>query len=157
MNQMNFLKIDDIQGESKFQGHTQEIDVVSWNWGFETASSTPADSGSASRITVSAFTFSHYVDLATPVLMKTCLSGTRKRQARLSVRSDPNARFDHFVLTFDDVMLTASSLNAADNASRTLETVTFTFKKVTEDYTQTKADGSAGPRTSASYDIAHNH
>lgn len=87
MNQMNFLKIDDIQGESKFQGHTQEIDVISWNWGFATA----------------------------------------------------------------------SSLNTADNASRTLETVTFTFKKVTEDYTQTKADGSAGSRTSASYDIAHSH
>jgi type VI secretion system secreted protein Hcp len=157
MNQMNFLKIDDIQGESKFQGHTQEIDVISWKWGFENAAPMPVDSASASGISVSSFTFTHYIDLATPVLMKTCLSGIPKRQAKLSVRLEPNARFDQFILTFEDVKLTASSLDAMDNAARTMETVSFTFKKVTEDYIQTKADGSAGLRISASYEPGHNH
>ena len=159
MIQKNFIKIDQIDGECNIRGHEKEIDVLGWSW---TAGNVPGESQSniaqSGRVkpAVSNFAFSHYVDMATPKIMKACLEGLHARNARLSVRSDPNSSTDYFTLSFDDVMLTSSVLTAAENCSRTIETVTFWFAKVTEEYTSLKPDGSAGSKISTSFDPIKN-
>lgn len=152
MSQLSFLRIDDIPGESTFRGHEREIDVTSWNWGFSIDSdSPPTPHPPAGRAKIAAFTFTHRVDLATPNLMKACLQQKKIRNARLNVRANANALFEYFTLSFEDVVIICSELASPEDSFRTIETVAFTFVKVTEEYTQIKHDGTAGTKVSFSY------
>jgi len=158
MSQLNFLKIDEIQGESKFRGHEKEIDVLGWNWNFAVEnSSQPAPQPPSGRTKVSAFTFTHLVDLATPSIMKACLTHVRKHHALLSIRSGTNTRFDNFTLAFDNVVFLSSTLLAADDGARTIESVSLMFDKVTEEYTQINQDGTAGNKLTFSFIVGANH
>ncbi len=65
------LKIGDIKGQSATKGHTDEIDVLSWNWGLTQSASahvaTGAGSGSAD---VRDLTIKKYIDSASPTLIQ---------------------------------------------------------------------------------------
>lgn len=87
MAQDIFLKIDGIEGESPDAAHKGEIEVIGWNWGMAQQSSMHAGSGGgAGKATVKDLTFLHWVDRASPNLLKYCLTGEHIPEARLTVR-----------------------------------------------------------------------
>jgi type VI secretion system secreted protein Hcp len=153
MPQKNYLKIDQINGESQIRGHENEIEVLSWNWAVTVPGGASTSGGSSGRAKVSGITFVHYVDLASPKLLKSCLAGTHSPRAVLSIHSDPNAAFDYLRLTLDDVIFTSLIISATEGCSRTIETVTMEFAKITEDYTRATATGTAGAKLSTTFDV----
>ena len=156
MSQINFLKIDQIEGESKDRQHSREIDVLSWNWAFAVSGPTSGTGRGTRGPLVSGITFSHYIDNASPKLMKACLAQSHILRAKLSVRPEAPSTFDNFTLALDDVTVKSVNQLALEGCNRTIETVVIEFKKVTEEYTPTRQDGTPGQKVSTTYDISTN-
>ncbi len=58
-----FLKLGDITGESKADGHVGEIEIMSWSWGATQSGSTRSISGStAGKVNVQDLTFTKLMD-----------------------------------------------------------------------------------------------
>jgi type VI secretion system secreted protein Hcp len=152
MPQQNYLRIDQINGESQIHGHEHEIEVINWNWTI-THVGANTRAGAAGRPVVSGVTFSHYIDFASPPILKNCFSGTHSLRAVLSVNSNPDAPFDNFRLTMEEVKFTSIVLSAIDDCSRTIETVTMEFAKITEEYTKANTSGTAGDSLSVTIDV----
>ena len=64
-----FLELSGIPGESVAQGHANEIELLSWNWGLNQRT------GESNRVRLSDLSVTKYVDRATPALMRHCSSG----------------------------------------------------------------------------------
>jgi type VI secretion system secreted protein Hcp len=87
MAQDIFLKLNGIDGESPDATHKNEIEVLSWNWGVTQGSNMHAGSGGgAGKATVHDLVFEHFVDCASPNLIKYCLIGKPIAEAKLTVR-----------------------------------------------------------------------
>ena len=72
-----FMKIRDIQGESRDKDHKDEIEVLSWSWGLsnQVASPSPGGGAGAGKVKFQDISFTHLVDKASPNLMLSCASG----------------------------------------------------------------------------------
>ncbi len=153
-----FLRLDGIPGEYTDRSHRDEIEVLGWNWSFmNTQTTTGGGGGGGGRPVVSGITITHKIDKTSPVLMKSCLHGSMIRDAKLSVvKSNGRIEFDYYVILVKNVKITSVVQTESDDLSSTLETVTFVFTNVTEEYTITKPDGTAGQKVTATYDITTN-
>jgi len=80
-----FLKLDGIQGESKADKHTDEIDVLSFSWG-ATQSGTFAGGGGggAGKVAMQDFHFTMLHSKASPALMLACAQGDHIKSAILT-------------------------------------------------------------------------
>ncbi len=77
-----FMKIRDIQGESRDKDHKDEIEVLSWSWGLsnQVASPSPGGGAGAGKTKFQDISFTHLVDKASPNLMLSCASGKHTRK-----------------------------------------------------------------------------
>jgi len=156
MAQKIFVKIEGIPGESTDQRHKDEIEVLNWSWSFLQQQSGPRGGGAGGgKPVVSGIAFTHKIDKSSPLLMSKCLTGAQFREAILSIQSS-RPDLDNLVFKAQDVLI--SSVVLSDNVEDPYpaETVTYTFKKITEEYTPLKPDGTPGTKITSCYDITAN-
>jgi len=109
-----FAKIGDIKGESRDAKHKDEIEVLSWSWGVtQTGSVTRGRGGGAGKATFQDFTFTHHIDKASPLLMKSCATGTHIPEATIAVRKAGKAQQDYLIIKMTDVLITGVALSVA--------------------------------------------
>jgi type VI secretion system secreted protein Hcp len=153
-----FLKIAGLKGESKDKDHKDEIDVLSWRWGADNSGSFHGGGGGgAGKVKVQDLTVKKYVDMASPDLMKACMSGTHFEVARLFVRKAGEKPLEYVIFTMSPVRVTGilSSATTIED-DRLTETITLHFAALQMDYKEQTASGTGGARTSAGWDIAGN-
>ena len=158
MAQDIFLKINGIDGESLDSSHKNEIEVLNWNWAIQQESNMHAGSGGGSgKAQVSDFQFVHYVDRASPNLMKFCLTGKHIQEAKLVVRKAGGNPLEYLKITMTDVIVTqvAPGGSSTDDV-RVSETVSLSFAKVKQEYTVQNQQGGSGGAITAAYDIKGN-
>jgi type VI secretion system secreted protein Hcp len=108
------LKIDGINGESVIDGHEDEIDVLSWNWGVTNAGSMDSGTGGGSgRPQVQDISIVKYVDRASPGLLFKCLNGEYLNEAILTVRKAGKDPIEFLVITLSAVTVTSVSTGAS--------------------------------------------
>lgn len=135
-----FLKIGDIQGESKDAKHKDEIVVSSWVWGLAQSRATPSGGG-AGRVSLQDLTFTHTIDKASPNLMQACANGRHMPEATLSVRKTGGQPQDYLTIKMTDVLVGAVLAGMQDGQSAGLEHVTLSFAKVAFEYRPQKPTG----------------
>src|SRR6266850_2405468 len=82
-----FAKIGDIKGESQDDKHKEEIELLSWSWGVnQTGTASHGSGAGAGKASFSDFSFAHYVDKASPNLMKACATGEHIKEATITQR-----------------------------------------------------------------------
>jgi type VI secretion system secreted protein Hcp len=155
MAQKILLKIDQVVGESQIPRHEKEIEILNWSWSMGPVSSATSAGGgrTAARPAALPFIFSHYVDTASPNLMKLCLQGGHTHEATLFVCSQGRELVEYFKLTFEDVIITSVVISTNDDSSRTIESVNMLFTKAKEEYRQIKPDGTLGQPIIFSFDF----
>ena len=80
-----FLKIDGVTGESKANGHVDEIEVFSFSLGASNPSSVAYGHGSgAGKVDISSLSIQKQVDNASAKLFQNCASGKHSEPARWS-------------------------------------------------------------------------
>jgi type VI secretion system secreted protein Hcp len=151
-----FAKIGDIKGESRDTRHKDEIDVLSWSWGL-TQSVAPGrgGGGGAGKATFSDLTFVHNIDKASPILFKTCATGTHIPEAVLTARKAGRGQVDFLVVKLSDVLITGVHATVSGTADMS-ETVSLSFAKVELEYRPQKENGAAAAGVSFKYDLLKN-
>ncbi|CAM3208540.1 Hcp family type VI secretion system effector [Cupriavidus taiwanensis] len=158
MAQDIFLKINGIDGESQDASHKNEIEVLAWDWSIEQQSTMHAGSGGgAGKATVSDLSFEHFIDRASPNLMKYCLTGKHINEAVLVVRKAGGNPLEYLKLTMTDVIVTrVSPKGSVDDEVRMREQVALSFSRVKQEYVVQNAQGGSGGAVTAGYDIKGN-
>ncbi|MQR02106.1 Hcp family type VI secretion system effector [Glaciimonas soli] len=157
MAQDIFLKINGIDGESKDDKHSNEIEVQSWSWGITQQSNMHAGSGGgAGKATVDDLTFTHAVDKSSPNLMKYCLTGKHIDSAVLTVRKAGGNPLEFLKITMSDVIVTKVQPGGSNSDTGIQELIGLSFSKVKQEYAVQNAQGGSAGAITASYDIKGN-
>ena len=152
-----FLKIGDIEGESPDDAHTNEIEVVSWNWGIsQPGSMATGGGGGTGRADFSSLDFTHRVDKATPNLMKICATGEHVDEATMTIRKSGTDPQEFIIITMEKVFVTQVSPSGQDGGGEIYEGVSLQFAKVKFEYKPQKEDGSLDAGVTFEYDIKAN-
>jgi len=138
-----FARIGTIKGESQDARHKDEIDVLSWSWGVsQSGTAGHGAGGGAGKANFHDFTFTHHVDKATPLLMKTCATGQHISDATITVRKAGNGQQEYLIITLTDLIVTSVSTSVSAEGGTTIESVVLAFAKVDLEYKPQKPDGS---------------
>ncbi len=158
MAQDIFLKINGIDGESMDAAHKDEIQLLNWSWRIIQDSTMHAGSGGGSgKATVEDLEFEHYIDRASPNLMKFCLTGKHIPEAKLTVRKSGGNPLEYLKITMTDVIVTRVAPNGSStDAIGGLEKVRLSFAKVKSEYTVQNQQGGSGGAVTAGFDIKGN-
>src|SRR5881394_1537913 len=152
-----FIKIGDVDGESKDKTHLKSIDVLAWSWGLSNSGSAHMGGGAgAGKVNVQDISITKYVDSASPKLMLACCSGTHYPEALLTVRKAGGTPVEYIKIKVEEVLITAVSTGGSGGEDRLTENVTLNFAKVHLDYVPQDAKGASGTAIPMSWDIAAN-
>lgn len=132
-----FLKLSgpDIAGESTDASHPGEIPVLSWSHSFNQPVPPGAVGGKASH---SDFTFSKYLDTATPALLEHCWSGAPIEKAVITCyRSDgDNAAVLYLRIELESVIVSNVSIGGGQGDLPT-ENISLAYARLTYAYMPT--------------------
>ena len=142
-----FLKVETakqgaIKGESNDSGHGGEIDILGWSWGMHSKSSMSAG-GPSGKATINELHVLKLVDSASTALMSTLRNNEVVKKAVLSVRKAGKGQFEYLKITIENGRVTALDVATDDNESlpRITEKLSFSFHKISVEYTPQGADG----------------
>ena len=134
MNSDFFIKVAKADGESKKEGHSGEIEVLSWAWGLSNASSAGVGGGAGKGKAVPQdLTFMHNYDKASPVLAKFCADGTHIDEVKLTARKSGGGQEDYLVITLKSAFITGCSFSASSGGD-IVESVSMAFKEIKTEY-----------------------
>lgn len=153
------LKIEgkNIKGESKIDGHEDEIDIYAWSWGM-TQSGTfhTGKGGGAGKVNVQDLTVTKFVDASSPDFMMHCCNGAHIPKATLTIRKSGEKAIDYVVIEMDKLMVTSVQPAGNPGDELVMETVTFNFAKFKIVYTAQADDGSADGQFDCAWDVEKN-
>lgn len=151
------LKIDGVDGESKIDGHEDEIDVLAWSWGASQSGSLHVGGGGGSgKANVQDVSITKYVDKASTNLLRKCLNGAHLTEAVLTVRKAGESPVDYVAITMSPVLVTSVSTGGSGGEDRLTENITLNFAKAKYSYTPQKEDGSADAAIDLTWNIETN-
>jgi type VI secretion system secreted protein Hcp len=152
-----FMKLGDIAGESKQDGHTGEIEIMSWSWGATQSGSTQSISGStAGKVNVHDLTFTKLVDASTPNIVKAVCAGTAFPLALLTCEKSAGAGkkpIQYFKMKLKNVLVSTYAVGGANGSDTHTETVTLNFGSVETTYTGMNADGGPGKSIPVAWNV----
>ena len=154
-----FIKIIDIQGESRDSRHRDEIEVLSWAWGLSNPASAAAmgGGGRAQKASFQDLSFTHLVDKASPNLMLSCASGRRHPEAKLTVRKpDPTTAEEFILITLSDVAVTSVQSTGTRGPEGLVEQVALNFARVDFEYRPQRPDGAPEAGVHFNWDLKRN-
>jgi type VI secretion system secreted protein Hcp len=152
-----FLKLDSIKGESQDATHKDEIEVLAWAWDVAQESSMHSGSGGGSgKAMVRELKFSHYLDCASPNLIKFALIGKHIPQAVLVARKAGGLPHEYLKITMKDVIITRVKTVSYADPSIAIETVSLSFAEFRKEYFIQNEQGGLGGTISVGYDIKRN-
>ena len=153
-----FLKLGDLKGESIVDGHEEEIQVLSWNWGMSQAGTThKGTGGGAGKVDVQDMTISKTADTSSPNLAMACCNGKHFEEATLTVRKAGESPLDFLTITMKDVIITSVQEGGAMGAEEVDETVALNFAEFKYSYQpQDNKGAKAGGAVEIEYNIAKN-
>ncbi len=159
MGLTGYLKIPDIDGESKRVGHEDEIEVHGVHWKVAQSARSSRGSGrSRARARVDSLTCYKTTDAASVYLALACLQGKSFSEMVLSVRKDSGeAHLDYLIITMENVGISDFEMvnDGSDaDAEVIIEQVGLSFESVKMKYTELADDHSIGVEHEIEFDIA---
>lgn len=151
-----YLKLGDIKGESTDDKHKEEIDVLSWAWSMNNPTSMVSGGGGGrGKVNIADIQFTHYVDKASPNIMKMCATGEHFKEGTIIQRKQGKTPQEYLIIKMTDVMVSSVS-NQGNGGDHPTESVTLAFAKVDFEYKPQKADGQLDAGVHFKYDVKAN-
>lgn len=152
-----YLKIDEIEGESKDDNHKNWIDVLSWSWGESNAGAhAMGGGGGAGKVSMQDFNFAMTVNKATPKLMLACATGKHIKDATLVARKAGGKQEMYLTITMTDVLVSSYQTGGSTGGGLPMENVSLNFSKIEYEYRPQKPDGSMDSPVKVGYDVKAN-
>src|SRR5262245_8400822 len=122
-----FLKLQGVTGEAGDAEHKGEIEVVSWSWGLQTATSVHTGQA-AGRMTMGELQVVKRVDQATATLMTFLRTNKLVDAGKLTVRKAGKTPLEYFTIELQKVRIT--SIKTESENTELIERVNLGFNKV---------------------------
>ncbi len=153
-----FLKIDSIKGDAEDDKHKGEIEVLSWTWSVtQTGTTHSGTGGGAGKANVQDISVTKYVDRATPILLKHCLSGIHVKEAVLTVRKAAGTKpLEYVKMKMKEAIISSLTTGGHGSDERLTETLGINFALVEFEYVPQKPDGSGDASIPMTWNIAKN-
>jgi type VI secretion system secreted protein Hcp len=131
-----------IKGESIDKTHANEIDVVSWSWGMQARQSLGGGVATG-KAAMRELKVVKRVDSASTALMSALRTNELITKAVLTLRKAGKSPLEYLKITIEQGRVTALSIEAGDRSASAemFEDVTFSFNKITVEYTPQGTDG----------------
>jgi type VI secretion system secreted protein Hcp len=151
------LKINGVDGESKIQGHEDEIDVLAWSWGMsQSGTMHVGGGGGAGKVDIQDISLTKYVDKASPTLMKMCCNGKHFDEVLLTARKAGEEALEYLKIKMKQVLVTSINTGGSGGEDRLTENVSLNFAKYEVAYTPQKEDGSGDAEITTNWNIEKN-
>lgn len=152
-----YLKLGDIKGEATDEKHKDEIDVLAWSWGVSNPTSMASGGGGGvGKVSFQDLHFTHYVDKASPNIMKMCATGEHLKEVTLTQRKQGKTPQEYLIIKLSDVMVSSVSDGGSGAGDQPVENVSLAFAKIDLEYKPQKADGSLDAGIHFKYDVKAN-
>jgi type VI secretion system secreted protein Hcp len=153
-----YLKLDGVEGESQKEGHTKEIEVLSWSWGGSNDGSFAHGSGGGTgKFTASDLSCQAYISKASAKLLQACAKGTHVDKGVLSCRKSggDTKPYDFLKLTFEHCLVSSFQAGGSSGSESLADSFSINFSKITYEYfVQDASKGTVSSSGSVSYDLA---
>ena len=139
---VNGARAGPITGESQDSKHKNEIEVLAWSWGMQGKPSL-GGGGATGKSTMRELRITKRVDKASTALMSALRNNEPIKVATLTIRKIGKTALEYLTIKIEDGRVMSLEIEAGDasNAPALLERVSFSFNKVTVDYTPQGPDG----------------
>jgi type VI secretion system secreted protein Hcp len=149
-----YMKIDEAKGESKADGHKDEIDVLAWSWGESNSGSFHiGGGGGAGKVNMQDFSFTKYVDKASPNLLLFCANGKHLAKAELVCRKAGEKALEYLKITLTEVLVSSYSTGGSGGEDRLTENVSLNYAKIEFEYTEQDDKGGKGKAIKVGWDM----
>ncbi len=135
-----------IQGEAQDDKHKGEVEVLAWSWGMQGKPSL-AGGAASGKATMRELKITKRVDKASTALMSALRTNELIKKAILTVRKIGKNPLEYLKITIEDGRVVSLDVEAGDigGSPMLLEKVSFSFSKITVEYTpQGPSGGSLG-------------
>jgi type VI secretion system secreted protein Hcp len=133
-----------INGEAHDDKHKNEIEVLAWSWGMQGRAAL-GGGGATGKATVRELRVTKRVDKSSTALMAALRHNEPIKEATLTVRKAGKEQLEYFTVKIENGRVMSIDIEAGDvaNSPAMFEKVTFSFNKITIQYTPQAEDGSA--------------
>ena len=133
-----------IKGESQDTAHADEIDIVSWSWGMQGHNSLGGGVATG-KASARELRIVKRIDSASTPLLAALRANEMITKAVLTMRKAGKTQLEYLKVTIEQGRVTGVTIEAGDSegGSQALESVTFSFNKITVEYVPQGKDGQA--------------
>jgi type VI secretion system secreted protein Hcp len=146
---VNGARHGQISGEAHDDKHKNEVEVLGWSWGMQGKASL-GGGGATGKATMRELKIIKRVDKASTALMAALRTNEAIKTAVLTVRKSGKNPLEYFTIKIEDGRVMSLDIEAGDESSSSslLEKVTFSFNKISIEYTPQGPDGGGLGKTS---------
>jgi len=125
----------DIAGESKADGHTDEIDISSWSWGEVNSGSGRGVGGQgAGRVDMQDIHFTATMSKASTALMLACATGDAVDKAVLTCRKAGGDQGEFLIVTLEDGLISSYQTGGSQGDLIPTDQFSINFSKIKIEY-----------------------
>jgi type VI secretion system secreted protein Hcp len=150
-----FLDAGDIKGESTAEGHANQIDVRSYEFGVAHPVSLSPTGSATGKTVFDEFKITKVTDKASPRLFLFCAQGKHIPKVVFTARKRGDRPQEFLTITLRDVLV-SSYQHVTENNTYPVEQVSFTFSRIDIEYRPQNADGTLGDLVKAGWDLKSN-
>lgn len=153
-----FLKLEGIDGESEDSKQKGWIELLSWSWGeVQTGSAGKGGGSGVGKVDMQDFSFTKFLDKATPKLMLFCASGKHIPTVEFMARKAGGEQEHYMKMKLIDVLVSSfQTSNSAGSGSLPVESISINFSKIELEYFQQDAKGKTASAGKAHWSVKEN-
>jgi len=152
-----YVQLQGIEGESKDSNHVKWIDALSFGYSVSQSSSMASGGGvGVGRADFGDLSFTHYVDRATPNLLKYCANGQPIPTVKVSCCKVGKGSQEYMLITLTDCLVTHAGPVGSTEDARVKEQVSIAYSKIKVEVKEQNADGSMGAAVTGEWNVKEN-
>jgi type VI secretion system secreted protein Hcp len=151
-----FLKIEGIPGESRKDGHKDEIDILSFSFGASNPTTVGRGTGAgASQVSISSFNIMKMTDLSSTAFFLRCAKGEHIDIATVALRKAGGTNpLEYLTYKFTKVYVDSIQWSGSGGGDDSpTESLSLAFEKVEIVYSSQNDDGTAKKTVGSGWDI----
>jgi type VI secretion system secreted protein Hcp len=150
-----FLKLANIDGESKDANHTNEITVMSFSWGASQTTSVSGSGGSgAGKASLADLSIMKNYDAASAPMYKALLLGTHIATGVLTAVKSGAGGSPFLTISLGELFVTSVQISGSSEIP--MESVSFSYNTIETQYSQQDETGQLAAKAPVSYDLKAN-
>lgn len=154
----SYLKLDGVEGESQKEGHTKEIELMSWSWGGQNSGSFAHGSGGGTgKFSAGDFSIQAPTSKASSKLIQACTKGTHIDKGLLCVRKSggDSKPYDFLKIEFEHCLVSSYQVGGSEGSETMVDSFTINFSSVSYEYfVQDASKGTVSSTGKVKYDLA---